>query len=1083
MTHAPLVKKTQAAPLLAASGRAKQTVPATNLLSGASLPAPLLRKCACGGSGECKDCEEKEKKKLQKKNDGPPRATEAPPIVNQVLRQSGQPLDPATRAFMEPRFGHDFSQVRVHTDAQAGQSARAVQARAYTVGQDIAFAPGQYAPHTNTGGKLLAHELSHTLQQRGLQRSADTLSGLSPTEDRRYEAEADRMAEQVMTAPGAARAVPVKATRTARLGLSRAEEFGVCGMNPTEEGTAAHDQIEEAVNPGVKELQVPRATKQGGKVDETRCQPAGTEAGFVDLWWKEGNTLKFAEIKPIGTAKKAGQNQAIKEIEHYMRRADQSMDRFCGEGKCASKAKNPKVAEDDKQFADRIGPIPQTDGKCETRPKFDPKTFNHEIKVIGPFKKNPARLLNAEFFTTGAVGYWCTKPGAKDKSTGGTISIEVKLGGEIVTLDMPAQGAAAIDESKQRTFRGLLLKKITKKNNTTYLIGAQVDGTPDGQPGFLTIPATNINLVVTVSKDNPGKGEVDKQAIKTNIKIDLKLASPGTITKVTPNEDGTVNWEGVIHPTIPVLPAEVRLAYENGKLRVETGKNTAAGAAKGKASPIFRLTKSTVGLNLAPELGAEGDLEGQFGPEGHPIADASAKVTLDKNGLAAQGKLKAHIPGLQEATFDVFYEKGNWRAHIEVSAGSAKLPLSPQGTVVVDIDEKGIQPSGELTMTLPGKAGTVTLQFLRDKGTGRFVFSGKGSLFLPIPGMKEQPVTVGAKYDGEDFRATAGGIKFSWHDLEGTLDSITYHVKAGGEGKTSGSGKLVIKRKGVTGSLEVHYNEEGTFSGKGTVNYPFQIGGNEVVASAGVTLEKQKVHVNGDMKFPKPIQLFRRFGDRKSLFHVQKNIPLPGVSIGPVGIVAVVEGGVDIHYYFGPGELRNVEVKAELDPLEPDPDVSAMFHCELNIPAEAGISGTVGGGIGVDAGLGSVTGTLTVTAGLNLDGALGGPLDVQYAHKKMEVTAKPGLDAQLALGLSLDAHARAQAGIGRFSIGVEKDWNLGHRDIKLGQFGMHAPIKWSSDGGFQPPGLDQIEWTTPTVSFDDVLTQLMEGAPAKEAKT
>jgi hypothetical protein len=63
-----------------------------------------------------------------------------PPVVHEVLRSPGAPLDPSTRAFMEPRFGHDFSRVRVHADTRAAESARAVKARAYTVGRDVVAA-------------------------------------------------------------------------------------------------------------------------------------------------------------------------------------------------------------------------------------------------------------------------------------------------------------------------------------------------------------------------------------------------------------------------------------------------------------------------------------------------------------------------------------------------------------------------------------------------------------------------------------------------------------------------------------------------------------------------------------------------------------------------------------------------------------------------------------------------------------------------------------------------------------------------------------------------------------------------------
>jgi hypothetical protein len=88
-----------------------------------------------------------------------------PRIVHEVLRSPGEPLDAQTRAFMEPRFGADFGDIRVHTDAKAAQSARAIHADAYTVGADIVFGTGRFSPGSEPGQRLVAHELAHTLQQ------------------------------------------------------------------------------------------------------------------------------------------------------------------------------------------------------------------------------------------------------------------------------------------------------------------------------------------------------------------------------------------------------------------------------------------------------------------------------------------------------------------------------------------------------------------------------------------------------------------------------------------------------------------------------------------------------------------------------------------------------------------------------------------------------------------------------------------------------------------------------------------------------------------------------------------------------
>lgn len=128
----------------------------------------LQRKCDCGNhsaAGSCKACAKERPGLLQRQSAGLLGAKEAPAIVHEVLNSAGQPLDVEARAFFEPRFGHDFSNVRVHSDTKATESAQAVDALAYTVGRHIVFAPGQYNPASEEGSRLIAHELTHVTQQ------------------------------------------------------------------------------------------------------------------------------------------------------------------------------------------------------------------------------------------------------------------------------------------------------------------------------------------------------------------------------------------------------------------------------------------------------------------------------------------------------------------------------------------------------------------------------------------------------------------------------------------------------------------------------------------------------------------------------------------------------------------------------------------------------------------------------------------------------------------------------------------------------------------------------------------------------
>jgi len=127
-------------------------------------------------------------RRLMRTGDGGPAPARVPPIVHDVLRTPGAPLDPAARGFMESRFGHDFSRVRVHSDQRAAASARAVNAAAYTVGRDMVFASGRYAPGTAGGRRLLAHELTHVVQQSSNHTGTPNRIG-SPTDAAEHEAD------------------------------------------------------------------------------------------------------------------------------------------------------------------------------------------------------------------------------------------------------------------------------------------------------------------------------------------------------------------------------------------------------------------------------------------------------------------------------------------------------------------------------------------------------------------------------------------------------------------------------------------------------------------------------------------------------------------------------------------------------------------------------------------------------------------------------------------------------------------------------------------------------------------------------
>ena len=187
----------------------------------------LQRKCACGsygGGGACDKCRD-DGNKLQRVAVNSSTPTGVPSIVNEVLDASGQPLDAGTRAFLEPRFRHDFSNVRVHTDARAAQSAAAVNALAYTVGRNVVFGAGQYEPSTPRGSHLLAHELTHVVQQArtGLDARQDAKPISDPADP--AEAEADLATDKIFAGEPF---VPVRQSPNAAIhALTEGETAGI----------------------------------------------------------------------------------------------------------------------------------------------------------------------------------------------------------------------------------------------------------------------------------------------------------------------------------------------------------------------------------------------------------------------------------------------------------------------------------------------------------------------------------------------------------------------------------------------------------------------------------------------------------------------------------------------------------------------------------------------------------------------------------------------------------------------------------------------------------------------------------------
>jgi len=331
----------------------------------------------------CPECEEDMAQRQAMVEDEEFQAKEMPEQTSQVnsavesrinsLKGSGQPLDLATRSFFEPRFGHDFSSVRVHYDGQAEGVSHSINARAFTLGSDIVFGAGEYAPSSFSGKKLLAHELTHVVQQKFTNQGAGS------------------MGMHKLAQPRVMRLITHTGTPT------NCHNWSI-PLPPWIAGSLAHKQLEAyfSINSGstgtlIPEVPIPRATKLAGAMVGVSSPPLGTPPGFADLWGLGPSSVQIGEIKSTYQ----GGVVATREAAHYLLRHTEWLGR------------SPSIHLDDIVYQALQGGRTSMLGI----PMNGLAAVTGTGIPIGLFIGDPGKMLWAEADSTGAVCYWCVGAG------------------------------------------------------------------------------------------------------------------------------------------------------------------------------------------------------------------------------------------------------------------------------------------------------------------------------------------------------------------------------------------------------------------------------------------------------------------------------------------------------------------------------------------------------------------------------------------------------------------------------------------------------------------------------------------------
>jgi hypothetical protein len=676
-----------------------------------------------------------------------------------------------------------------------------------------------------------------------------------------------------------------------------------------------------------------------------------------------------------------------------------------------------------------------------------------------------AKALQVHFTAVGdqAAG---TRPSAEDRdaqaaAVAALSAYPLSAGPSTATLRVPATPGTqpdAIENSEvpennaaRELISGLVLSSLTRPR--TGAGAARVQAWLNS-PSHPVREGTRLPLLL----ENEASQRVDLQVTQPNgvlrlvggtkrIAFTYPYLSTGTMNLVT-DEGGNLAGHGTITPSVPLLSrVPITIDWDRNGLRGSVQAPTDR-----LSLPPFRITEAALTVSLAPQLSAGGHVAFVLGR----VAEGRIEAGVDTSGFFARGNITATIPGLDSAQGQVEYRPATGLSGFVVVRASRPTGIVRSGEVRLDLVRGSWSVSGQVTGMLPGNN---PVELSVRKSGDRVVYTGRATLNVPAL----RPVDVEVSYDGEHVSGSAR-TTFSLLGANGEMQ-LRYR-----DGQFSGTGSVQLQRGRFSGRLEATMDEDGVLSGRGQGSVEIRPG---LVATIAIEYGRdRRLKTTGELRFP-PYRFLDQRGSRYQIF--QRSLPdipifaIP-LGIGSVGLVARIGGGLAARYSFGPGEIRDMVIRATLYPLEPDLQAELSASARLVLPAEAGLELSVRAGIGASVAFASATGGITVTGGVLLRGGLDATATLAYAHDLLTFDAMARIQVEPVLTLRIEADIMIEA-----AVGGPWRWPYELASYEFGsglRFGMVTPFHYRSDQPLQLPALSDIQWIVPQIDVSQLALQI-----------
>jgi hypothetical protein len=1062
------------------------------------------------------DIEEDEEEVAAAKADA--QATMTPTVEGGIARShgGGHPLDTSTRTFFEPRFGRDLGGVKVHTDSHAARLASDLQAQAFTVGNDIYFSPGRYQPGSDAGRSLLAHELTHTIQQQPGARLEPTTDPASTATaaDRQVQCQPTTTATTADTpdpgdAESALRTFHLPEVKARHLQLYQAWAAGgqLRRNKDYSRGTSPEDRpdqrnsvwvptVRDSLDPAILQRLDLDGPFSGEKV--IKATPSRTLTGSraslleqltIPKWDRSGKDASYdvdhiVELQVAGWP--AGAGNTIENMELLQARANRSSGgktrsnvaagvreylTATGEGGSGKNVKH-YLAANDVLFnravlgtGNKAGRVRETSSQWWTRAEIQRGDHLARATVIG----NLAEVGSPREFAL--LSPLTIEPGGEQRGGRALLAL--------FTHDRNQLRFPVRARERDRV-AGLSIREIALNDGYTKAAESADIGSVQARwalPAAFDAPSDVITLPLRKMPGNQYAGYLDDLP-----SLNLTFPKLSSIQFGRVGADGGgLNAEGRLLPSVPLLdrvPIDVRLRGDDIEFAMDY-------AAEDLNLPVPLIDVTDAGVSLFYSTRHGFGAEGSIGVAAERLGTGRLGVRATRGELAVEGSFDFDTQLFDEASVDLWYRDGSFGgAGTLAITRPDKLPGVRSARVTASFGSTGVTAQGTVQPAIPGlEQGELSVQHSEEEG---LVIGGTLALAKDIPGLASGSVDVTVRKASQEEGWVVGASGQAVPDIPGVDAQIAVSYA---DGVFTAEGTAAYSRGMLSGSLQVGatnrpVDDQGN-PGEGATPQLRAFGGGSLTlriapwlaATAGVRLlPNGEVEVSGQVGLPEVLEVFPARRYDRNLFRISLDIPIVGVSVlgKRIGIFATIGGGLDLTAGFGPGQLQQLQLGVTYNPDHED-QTQVTGQALFVVPADAGlrlfVQGSLGAGIPV----------VSASVGLELGGRLGIRGEVRAG---VEVAWSPTEGLALDAVAAISAEPRFRFDITGFVLVkadlwvrtiklYSKRWELAAVEYGSGlQLGASFPIHYREGEPFDV-ALDDIQFQVPDIDPKQVLKGLV----------